>query len=328
MENKIECQDNAVCKENVLQLTKDIEKFSKKADAFLKDTNELSKKAESFSENVCSKSSENSSSWIPAGLFSKQVDLYEESGQKSGEVALDAGKSALEMGEEGAKAAAKHAEKVIESTERLGKSAYETTKAQNVASSLAGMFASESNVKNESQKCIDLACQKAGENMIDILKARKKSADKNEEIASKLKLTAEDFVKSLDSLIQESKDSQHLIFDALELAEKISKNDCTENIESGKDKIESSKKDVNTGFLSSAKIGLASAHYKYDDMRENIMTRLDKINLTSCLTDTGLFVSGIALGMVFGYLIGYACLKNKNCVAKNVFKTEQNPKEE
>jgi len=161
--------------------------------------------------------------------------------------------------------------------------------------------------------------------MIDILKARKKSADKNEDIASKLKLTAEDFVKSLDSLIQESKDSQHLIFDAIELAEKISKNECTENIESAKDKIESSNKDLNSGFLSSAKIGLASAHYKYNDVRENIKARLDKVNLTTYLTETGLFMSGLTLGMVSGYLIGYACLKTQKCVAENVSKTEQNP---
>jgi len=382
MENKIECQDTTVCKENVVQLTKDIEKFSKRADAILKDTNELAKKAESFSENVCgSQSSENSSFWTPAGLFSKKVDLYKKIGQKSGEVALDAGKSALEMGEEGAKVATKNAGKVIESTENLGKSAYETasilssegiqkgekiigkldeagedfskvyvesmenatdtigqyggvaaSKAQDVGtgivSSLTGMFASESNVKDESQKCIDLACQKAAENVIGILKARKKSADKNEEIASKLKLTAEDFVKSLDSMIQESKDSQHLILDAIVLAERISKNDCTESIESGKDKIESSSKDVNNGFLSSAKIGLASAHYKYNDVRENIIARFDKVNLATCLKETGFFMSGLTLGMFSGYLIGYACLKTKKCVPENVFKKKQNPKEE
>ena len=51
--------------------------------------------------------------------------------------------------------------------------------------------------------------------------------------------------------------------------------------------IESSKKDINTGFFSSANKGLESAHYKYNDVRENIKARLDKINLTTYLTETG-----------------------------------------
>ena len=125
--------------------------------------------------------------------------------------------------------------------------------------------------------------------MISILKTRKSYASKNEEFASRSELTAQDFVESLDILMQESKNEQNAVDDAVRLAEKIVKNDCIDDF--GTNQSSYSKEGVFAGFLSSAKVGLASANHKYNDVQEIIKTKLVKLNLTSCLDGTGFFMS-------------------------------------